>query len=144
MAYSLESFKEPAAGVLGAGTGLVVPDLAAEYTARVTAQTGYMKAAVKTIVKVIIALLLFGIAARLKGGRLTTIFIRMMAYAGLGSIIPDWITAQFPGGIPGLAQQLAITSATYSTGGAEIVSEISRIETARASTGAAGQTYVVA
>ena len=121
-----EKVKEPVTGFAGAGTGLVVSDLAAEYTARATGQTGYKKAGVKTLVKVAIGLLLIGISMRVGG--MWVLFSKVAAYTSWGSTILDWIAARIPGGIQGIANSLAITTRKWAMGTKKVAAELERLE----------------
>lgn len=121
-----EKIKEPVTGFAGAGTGLVVSDLAAEYTARATGQTGYKKAGVKTLVKLAIGLLLTGISMRVSGS--WVLFTQVAAYTSWGSTILDWIAARIPGGIEGIANSLAITTRKWAMGSQKVAAELARLE----------------
>lgn len=114
----------PLRGMIGAATGLGVSDLLAEWTAKVTGQAGYMKAIIKTIVKAIVAMLFltFGQRQGMKGKESQRTFLTIGAYAGLGSIVIDWIAAAIPGGIPGIAEKLSLTVQTWGAGAQAIQS----------------------
>lgn len=120
-------YREPVTGMLGAGTGLVVSELPAEYAARVAGLAGWYKFAAKALVKVVIAAIIFAISNRTYSAG-WKLFSKVAAYAGLGSIIPDAITAYYPGGIPGLAERLATMSRMYQTGAVSVSSQMGMIE----------------
>ncbi len=121
-----EKIKEPVTGFAGVGTGLVVSDLAAEYTARAIGQTGYKKAGVKTLVKAAIGLLLIGISMRVSGS--WVLFSKVAAYTSWGSTILDWIAARIPGGIEGIANSFAVATRKWAMGTKKVAAELARLE----------------
>lgn len=138
MAYrrTWDKVKEPVAGFAGAGIGLAGTDYAAEFTARATGQIGWNKAAVKGVVKGIIGLLCFGVGLKVRGA--WSIFAKVMAYAGWGGIVPDILAAQFPGGIPGLAERAAVAVRTWGRGAERVAAELRGTQATVTATGARG------
>lgn len=96
-------------GGLGAGTGAGVGELAGEFVAKTAKQTGWAKFGIKAIVKGILGAVLYG-ASYIFGG-IPGYFIRMMGFGSFGGIAIDLIAAIFPGGIPGIAEKLAVAVA---------------------------------
>jgi len=126
--------REPVHGATGAFTGLALTEFAAEYTSRVAGQTSYKKAAVKSGVKLLIGGLFWGAASRF---RAWSLFYKVAAFAGWGSIGLDWIAARWPGGITGLAERLAVTGRLWARGAQKVTAEMSALEKARTIRGAA-------
>lgn len=118
-------YREPLTGALGAGTGLVVAELPAEYAVRVTGQTGYVRAGVKTLVKVAVGAILLGISGATRSP-MWSLFAKVGAFAGMGSSLLDWIAAYYPGGIQGIAGALAVTTRTWTVGATRVAAEIAR------------------
>ncbi len=124
----LEKYKEQTSGFAGAGTGLVFGELTSEFAVRTTGQTGYNKAAVKTIVKGLLGAVTFmtGVAS---GGAWST-FWKVFAFTNWGSTVLDWIFAYYPGGIFGLAERMAVTVRTWSMGAKTVSAELGALERA--------------
>lgn len=119
----------PLTGMAGAGVGLVITELPAEITTRVTGLTGYAKAGAKTLVKGVVGSLLFALSLY-AGVRHPTLALGSLsgAFAGWGSIFVDWITALYPGGIPGLAERIAGFLRVYSMGAQRVTPTMARLE----------------
>ena len=130
----IASIKVPLTGFVGIGSGITVGTLAAEWTSRSTGQLSWNAAAVKAAVKGGLGLVFYGISTRLGGSPLASFFLEMFAYGSWGSIFLDIAMAAYPGGIPGLAEDWAITARTMAAGGRKVVTELSRLETQRAPT----------
>jgi hypothetical protein len=121
------SVKIPVVGTLGVGTGAVAGTFAAEWTARSTGQVAWNAAGVKAGVKFALGLLFFGISKKL-GGVVSSFFFEMMCYGSWGSIFFDIAMAAYPGGIPGMAEDVALTTRSYAAGGERIIKELGTIE----------------
>lgn len=133
MAEIMTTIKIPLTGFFGVGTGATVGTLTAEWTSRATGQVKWNAAGVKAAVKFGIGLLVYGISTRLGPAHaLASFFLEMMAYGSWGSIFLDIALAAYPGGIPGLAEDWAITARTMAAGGKKVVRELNRLETSRA------------
>jgi MFS family permease len=116
-------------GFIGAGTGVTVGALAAEWVSRSTGQDGWNACGVKAAVKGGVGLLAYGISTKLGPMRaLSSFFAEMFAYGAWGSIFLDIAMAAYPGGIPGLAEDWAITARTMAAGGRKVVTELSRVQ----------------
>ena len=125
----IASIKVPLTGFVGIGSGITVGTLAAEWTSRSTGQLAWNAAAVKAAVKGGLGLVFYGISTRLgPGSALASFFLEMFAYGSWGSIFLDIAMAAYPGGIPGLAEDWAITARTMAAGGRKVVTELSRLE----------------
>lgn len=127
MVEIMRTIKVPVTGFFGAGTGITVGTLAAEWTSRSTGQLKWNAAAVKAGVKFGIGLLTYGISTKI-GSPLTSFFLEMFSYGAWGSIFLDVALAAYPGGIPGLAEDWAITTRTMAAGGRKVVRELGRLE----------------
>jgi hypothetical protein len=122
--------KVPITGFFGAGTGVTVGTLAAEYTSRATGQVAWNACAVKGGVKFVVGLIPYMISTKLgPGSALASFFCEMFAYGSWGSIFLDVALAAYPGGIPGLAEDWAVTTRVYAAGGKKVASELTRLET---------------
>lgn len=121
-----DKVKEPVTGAAGAGTGLFLGELLGEFAARVTGQTSWAKAGVKTVVKAIL-----GAAAFMIGGSATgqwSLFAKVFAYSDWGSILLDWIYAAYPGGVFGMAERAAVTARTWAVGTQRVTATLSSIQ----------------
>jgi hypothetical protein len=128
----LEKYKEPVAGFAGSGTGLVTGEIISEFGVRVSGQTGYNKAIVKTAVKG-----LLGIVTFLTGNGLTSAwgtFWKVFAFSNWGSTVLDWIFAAYPGGVFGMAERMAVTVRTWSMGAKAVSAELSTLNRTAPST----------
>lgn len=129
MVQVISKIKVPVTGFFGAGTGVTVSTLAAEWTSRSTGQIGWNAAGVKAAVKGGIGLVAYGVSTKLGPlHALSSFFAEMFAYGAWGSIFLDVALAAYPGGIPGLAEDWAITARTMAAGGRKVVTELSRLE----------------
>ena len=130
---NVAKLKVPVIGLLGAGAGITLGTFAAEYTSRSTGQTGWNAFGVKAGVKTGIGALAYAVSYKLGTDHATTGFIiETLAYGAFGSIFMDLAVALYPGGIAGLAEDLAMTSRTLAAGGRKVVRELSTIEQANA------------
>jgi hypothetical protein len=118
----------PLTGLIGVGTGASIGTLAGEYTSRAIGQTAWNACAVKAGVKGVIGFLGYAVSTKL-GGPLSSFFAEMFAYGSWGSIFFDIALAAYPGGIPGLAEDWAVTTRVYAAGGRRVASTLTRIET---------------
>jgi len=109
-------YREQVVGAFTAGVGLGVSELAAEFTARTTGLTGYVKAGAKTLVKAITGTLFWGLG------------LKAAAFASWGSTLLDWLFAIYPGGIPGFAERLAVTVRTWTMGVERVAAEMAALE----------------
>jgi len=116
-------YEEPVTGFAGAGTGLFAGELTSEFVVRTTGQTGYAKAAVKTVVKGLLGGIVFLWAGASTGN--WSLFGKVFAYTNWGSVILDWLFAAYPGGVFGIAERAAVTVRTWSMGTARVADEIS-------------------
>ena len=126
MKFIPAKYEEPVAGFAGAGTGLFSGELASEFVVRTTGQTGYAKAAVKTVVKGAM-----GIVAFLTGGAAVGnwgTFWKVFAFTNWGSTILDWFFAFYPGGVYGVAERAAVTVRTWSMGTKRVAAELSTVQ----------------
>lgn len=106
--------QETVYGALGAGTGYVLAEVPAEYLGTLSAQTGWYRVGVKAIVKIIIgALMLMGSR---RASPLNSTFMKVGAFAGMGTILIDIIGMLIPGGLPAIAQMISFSSRTMSVG----------------------------
>ena len=126
MPLAWEKNKEPIAGFVGAGTGLFAGELVSEFAVRVTGQTGYKKAGMKTAVKGLLGGLLFatGVAA----GGAWGIMWKAFAFSNWGSTVLDWIFAVYPGGVFGMAERMAVTVRTWAMGAKKVSAELAALE----------------
>jgi len=111
-------------GVGGAATGLTLGELSSEFTARTLGWTGYKKAGVKTGVKGLLGCLFLG-ASAIPGAAPFTMPAALSAW---GSILLDWISARFPGGVYGFAERLAVTARKWAMGAEKVAAELSALE----------------
>jgi len=121
----LEKYKEPISGFAGAGAGLFAGELTSEFATRVTGQTGYSKAGVKTVVKGLLGIVMFMTGGVARGA--WGIFWKAFAYANWGSTILDWIFAAYPGGVFGMAERAAVTVRTWAMGTRRVAAQISAL-----------------
>jgi len=119
-------WKVPLTGSLGAGTGVALGTLAAEWTARSAGQTGWNACGIKGLVKFVIGMIGYAVSPKLEG--LSSFFAEMFAYGTWGSILMDIALAAYPGGIPGLAEDWAIGARTLAAGGRRVSAVIRRVE----------------
>lgn len=111
----------PAFGVF---TGLFGANFLSETAARATGKTGYVKAGIKSLMKVILAVLAFGTSMGMPG----TAIVMYPATLGILSSIPfDWLEAKFPGGINGMAERAAVVVRTWSVGVEEVQQQIEQM-----------------
>lgn len=127
MVQIMKTIKVPVVGFLGGGTGAVTGTLMAEWTSRSTGQLKWNACGVKSAVKFGVGLLGYGISTKLDGA-MSSFFAEMFAYGCWGSIFFDIALAAYPGGIPGLAEDWAITARTMAAGGRRVVRELSTLE----------------
>jgi len=121
--------KVPVIGFAGAGSGMALGTLAAEYTSRATGQVGWNACGVKAGVKTGIGALAYAASYKLGDNHATAgFFIETLAYGAFGSIFMDLAVALYPGGIAGLAEDWAMTSRTLAAGGRKVVRELNQIE----------------
>jgi len=113
-------------GFGGAATGLVTGELSSEFTARTLGWTGYKKAGVKTAVKGLIGALFLG-ASAIPGA---APFTMPAALSTWGSIVLDWISARFPGGVYGFAERLAVSVRKWTMGAERVAAELAALEKA--------------
>lgn len=113
-------------GVSGAATGVAVSTLAAEWVSRSTGQVGWNAAGVKAVIKSALGLVFYLVSGRV--GEAAAMFCEIFAYTTVGSIILDVALAAYPGGIPGLAEDWAITARTMAAGGSKVASQLSQLE----------------
>ena len=119
--------KVPLTGFAGAGTGIAVGTLAAEWVSRSTGQVAWNAAAVKGAVKFGLGLVFYGLSSKIESA-VPSFFMEMFSYGCWGSIFLDIALAAYPGGIPGLAEDWAITTRAYAAGGRKIVTELRKLE----------------
>ena len=121
--------KVPLIGLSGAGSGMALSTLAAEYTSRTTGMTGWNAFGVKAGVKTGIGALAYAASYKIGDKHATAgFFVETLAYGAFGSIFMDLAVALYPGGIAGIAEDLAMTSRTLAAGGRKVVRELSVME----------------
>lgn len=121
--------KVPVIGLTGAGTGMALGTLAAEYTSRSTGQVGWYAFGVKAGVKTGIGAIAYLASDKLGVNHATAgFFVETLAYGCFGSIFMDLAVALYPGGIAGLAEDWAMTTRTLAAGGRKVVRELGTIE----------------
>lgn len=113
-------------GVSGAGAGIALPTLAAEFTVRATGQKGWAGCGVKAGVKAVLGLVFYGISSRLPG--IGTLFAEIFAYTCWGSILMDVVQAAYPGGVVGLAEDAAVSARVFVAGGRGVARELGELE----------------
>lgn len=118
--------KVGAVGVVGVGTGIAIPTLAAEFTSRATGQTAWRACGVKGLVKGIVGAMAYAISGRV--GESAAMFAEMFAYTSWGSWVIDVALAAYPGGLTGLAEDWASSVRVYTAGGRRVVKELGVIE----------------
>jgi len=129
MAELFATVKIPVIGFLGGGSGATVGTLAAEWVSRSTGQTSWSACGVKGGVKFGIGLLSYGISRKLGAMHaLSSFFAEMFTYGAWGSILLDIFLAAYPGGLPGLAEDWAITTRTIAAGGKKVIRELNDLE----------------
>jgi hypothetical protein len=125
--YVPYKYSMPVTGSLGAGAGLAVSELATEYATRLLGYTSYAKATVKTLGKIAIGTLTLGASAKWAKSPDWKFFYQASALAGMGSSLLDWIAAYYPGGIPGIATRLAVTSRVMTVGTRTVTATLARV-----------------
>jgi len=128
-----EKYKEPVAGVVGAGVGLSLSEFAAEFTTKGTGLMGWRKAVVKTLVKGVIGGVFLGLSRKVPA---LSVAGKIAAFCGWGSVIPDWIAVAYPGGIPGLAEAASATVRVWAVGAKAVAAEMKAAQVAPPSAGA--------
>lgn len=129
MAELFATVKIPVLGFLGGGSGATIGTLTAEWVSRSTGQKSWNACAVKGGVKFGIGLLTFGISRKLGAMHaMASFFTEMFTYGSWGSIFLDIAMAAYPGGIPGLAEDWAITARTMASGSQKVVRELKTLE----------------
>ncbi len=123
------ALKIPVIGLTGAGSGMAIGTLAAEYTSRATGQVGWYAFGVKGLVKLGIGSVTYLGSTKLGLNHATAgFFVETLAYGCLGSIFMDLAIALYPGGIAGLAEDWAMTTRTLAAGGRKITQQLTAIE----------------
>jgi len=123
------AIKIPTIGILGAGSGISVGTLTAEWVSRTTGQTKYAALGVKAGVKGGISLLAYGISKKLGVMHDTAAwFAEMFAYGCIGSVFVDIALTLYPGGFAGLAEDWAMSVRTMAAGGKKVVREMKELE----------------
>jgi len=123
------SVKLPTIGFVGVGTGISTGTILAEFTARATGQKSWAACAVKGGVKFGVGLITLGISRKLGALRATSsFFCEMFTYGAWGSILLDIFLAAYPGGLPGLAEDWAVTTRTIAAGGKKVIRELNELE----------------
>lgn len=102
--------KIPIVAVAGAGSGISLGIFIGEVVARLTGQTGWYRFGVKAIVKMALFFVLHMISRKFEG--LGSFGLEVASYGMAGSIIPDAFEAAFVGGLPGLAELVAVSART--------------------------------
>ena len=126
---SVMKLKVPMIGLTGAGTGMALGTLAAEFTSRSTGQVGWYAFGVKAGVKTGIGAIAYLASDKIGVNHATAgFFVETLAYGCLGSIFMDLAVALYPGGIAGLAEDWASTVRVYVAGGKRVVRELGAIE----------------
>jgi len=123
---TLEKLKEPATGALGAGSGLFVGELTSEFAARLTGQTGYAKAGLKTVVKTLIGAVAYGVGGAAVGP--WGLFAKAFAFTSVGSSLLDWLYAAFPGGVFGMAERAAVAARTWAVGTEQVATQMGAVK----------------
>lgn len=120
-------------GFTGAGSGMAIGTLAAEFTARAAGQTKWAACGVKSGIKLGISAISYLAARKLDDARYSSssFFAEMFAYGSIGSIFLDVALALYPGGITGLAEDWAVTARVYAAGGRKVAARLSETERAR-------------
>jgi len=106
---------------IGVFSGLASSTFVSEMAARALGKVGYVKAMVKTGVKVALGTLFFGTGVGIPG---SGVIMYPAAIAAFGSIPLDWIEARFPGGVYGLAERAAVVVRRWSMGVETVQTEI--------------------
>jgi hypothetical protein len=94
-------------GALGVATGLTLNEFFAEWAARVSGQTGWGIVGVKALVKGILAIAFWGLAARV-AGPIIKLYLNVVGYTTAGTILWDIFREMYPGGIWGMAEAAAV------------------------------------
>ncbi len=102
----LEKVKVPAAGSLGAFTGVAIGELATEIPTRYFNLGGNVKYLVKIIGKIIIGAILWFGSSKIPG--LSSVFLEIASYGSFGSIFFDVISILKPGGLMAIAEETAL------------------------------------
>ena len=113
-------------GFGGAATGLVTGEFSSEFTARTLGWTGYKKAGIKTAIKGLVGALFLG-ASAIPGA---APFTMPAALSTWGSIVLDWISAKYPGGVFGFAERLAVSVRKWAMGAEKVAAELAALEKA--------------
>ena len=126
---NVAKLKVPLIGLSGAGSGMALGTLAAEYTSRSTGQVGWNAFLVKGGVKTGIGVIAYLASGKIGDKNATTgFFVETLAYGCFGSIFMDLAVALYPGGIAGLAEDWSMTTRTLAAGGRKVVRELGTIE----------------
>jgi len=129
MVELMKTISVPTVAFLGGGTGIAVGTLGAEWVSRSSGQVKWNACAVKAGVKFGIGLVAYAISTKIPVTHaLVSFFAEMFAYGSWGSIFLDVALAAYPGGIPGLAEDWAITARTVAAGGRKVVRELEKLE----------------
>lgn len=96
-------------GALAVATGLTLNEFFAEWAARVSGQTGWGIVGVKALVKTFIALIFWGLAARV-AGPIAKLILNVVGYTTVGTIIWDVFREMYPGGVWGMAEAAAVAA----------------------------------
>jgi hypothetical protein len=94
-------------GALGVVTGLTLNEFFAEWAARVSGQTGWGLVGVKAVVKGILGIAFWGLAARV-AGPILKVFLNVVGYTTVGTIAWDVFRELYPGGVWGMAEAAAV------------------------------------
>jgi len=90
----------------GAVTGLTTSELAAETVARVWGVTGWRKAGVKALTRGIVGSVFYGLSLTIGG--VVGFFLFVACAGAVGGIALDVLEVFVPGGVKGLAEDIAV------------------------------------
>jgi hypothetical protein len=126
----MNSLKVPAIGIGGVATGVGIGTLAGEFAAKSTGQKKYAALGVKAAVKSVIGGISYFGGQKLEEGMHSSgsFYAEMLAYGSIGSILLDVALVLYPGGIPGLAEDWAVTARVYAAGGRKTARKLSDLE----------------
>lgn len=103
--------------------------LSGEFTNRLAGTTGWKGVAVKGVTKGVVGTALYFGAQKLsdKGRIDMAFFTELAAYSAMGSIIPDVVASLYPGGLQGVAEDMATTAKAFALGGRRTLGAMRRM-----------------
>ena len=135
-----EETKIHISSALGTGVGLATTEYLSEFAATVARLSGWLKFAVKGLIKGVVGIIALVLSARIPG--LWAVFMECFGYGSLGGILLDLIAAIRPGGVAGAAHATAMAVGGASGKAKVVVARLKELEKAEESSESLGSLKV--